>query len=89
MAEEENLTTRVDKLEQLAVLLTQSQIATNEDFQKTEAQFRETDRRIAESRLECESRGKALDERIDKLVSAIGELISRIPPAALSPEERR
>jgi predicted nucleic acid-binding Zn-ribbon protein len=75
---DEDLGTRVDRLEQLAVLLTQSQIATNEDFQKTEAQFRETDRRIREL-------GEKTDERIGKLVSAIGELISRIPPSSLSP----
>ena len=29
-------------------------------------------------------RGKALDERIDKLVGAIGELIRRIPPQSLN-----
>jgi predicted nucleic acid-binding Zn-ribbon protein len=46
---------------------------------QTEEQFRETDRRLKEL-------GEKTDERIAKLVSAIGELISRIPPAALSPK---
>lgn len=44
------------------------------------AQFRK--QREAD-RAEQHERDRAIDERIDKLVSAIGELISRIPPENL------
>jgi hypothetical protein len=41
--------------------------------------------RATEKRLDKESRARQehLDERVDKLVSAIGDLISRIPPGNL------
>ena len=83
---EDDIGTRVDRLEQLAVVLAQSQIATNEEFKKTEEQFRETDRRILKLQEEADVRSRRVDERIDNLVSSIGELISRIPPSALSPK---
>jgi chromosome segregation ATPase len=45
-----------------------------------EASLRSHDKRMAKQ----DERSVALDERVDKLVSSIGELISRIPPSALT-----
>lgn len=47
-----------------------------ESYLKTQEQFRETDRHLKEL-------GEKTDQRIAKLVAAIGELIGRIPPSAL------
>jgi hypothetical protein len=44
---------------------------------KTEQRFQDTDGLIARLALEAEAREKRLDERIEKLVSAIGEWIRK------------
>jgi len=46
-------------------------------FEETDKRMRETDDRIAERFRQTDERGRQLDERVDKLVVAIGELISR------------
>ena len=56
------------KLDDLAVLLVEAQIKTQERFLETDRRFEETERILRES-------GERLDARIDKLVSAIGEFI--------------
>ena len=72
----ETIATRVARLEELAEILLEEHVKTEESFRRTEEQFREIRRESAE-------REKRLDERIEKLVIAIGELISRMPPAAM------
>ena len=67
MATKETLNTRVTRLEDLTRVLVDSQIR--------------TDARLVQLREESNQREKRMDERIDKLVIAIGELISRMPPA--------
>jgi predicted nucleic acid-binding Zn-ribbon protein len=64
----ENINARVDRLEEVLVLLAEEQV-------KTEQHFRETDRRIEETQRLLRESGERLDARIDKLVSAIGEFI--------------
>lgn len=59
----ETLNTRVTRLEELTATLLESQIR--------------TDARIVELREEANEREKRADERIEKLVSAIGEFIRR------------
>jgi hypothetical protein len=49
----------------------------DEDRAHTEAQFRETDALMREMSRENSQRSRELDERVDKLVIAIGELIRR------------
>jgi predicted nucleic acid-binding Zn-ribbon protein len=61
----ETLNTRVTRLEEALVALTDAQI-------KTETRFQE----VAS---EIKARDEKMDERIGTLVSAIGELIRRIP----------
>lgn len=63
MAEKETLTTRVTRLEDLVKILFDAQIKTEETFRQI--------------RIEADEREKRLDEHIEKLVSAIGELIAR------------
>jgi hypothetical protein len=67
MATKETLNTRVTRLEDLTRVLVDSQIR--------------TDARLVQLREESNQREKRMDERIDKLVIAIGEVISRMPPA--------
>jgi hypothetical protein len=80
----EKLSTRVERLENLVgvlaekqvklddvlVLLTEAQIKTEERFQEVAQRFHDTDTRMA-------NLSSDLDERIGKLVSAIGELVRR------------
>ena len=68
------MNTHVTRLETAMVLLAEAQL-------KTEEQFQRTDARSAQLRLESNERERHMDERIEKLVSAIGELITRMPPA--------
>jgi hypothetical protein len=69
MAAKETLNTRVTRLEDLTRVLVDSQIR--------------TDARLVELREESNQREKRMDERIDKLVIAIGELVSRMPARTL------
>ena len=67
----ETLTTRVTRLEEAMVALTDAQI-------KTEARFQE----VAQ---DFKVRDEKMDERIGTLVSAIGELIRRMPVQETKP----
>jgi hypothetical protein len=67
----ETLSTRGARLEELAKVLLDAQIKTEERFRQTDERFRQTDARI-------EKLGADLDARIEKLVIAIGELIDRM-----------
>jgi hypothetical protein len=83
------LTEKEKKLDDVLVLLTEAQIATQLSFQETERRFQETDKRFQETDRrfqETDRRIEALaqklteshmqlDERIKNLVSAIGEFI--------------
>jgi predicted nucleic acid-binding Zn-ribbon protein len=66
----EKLSARVERLENLAVLLAEAQIKTEESIRELAQRFRDTDTRMA-------NLSRDLDERIGKLVSAIGELVRR------------
>jgi len=81
----ESLTEKEKKLDDVLVLLTEAQIATQQGFAETERRFQETNARIdrlVESQMETEKRFRQTDERflkmgerIDNLVSAIGALL--------------
>lgn len=71
------LADKQSKLDDVLVLLTEAQIRTEERFQKTDERFQKTDERIAEIRADMRENSRAVDERIDKLVSAIGEMMRR------------
>jgi hypothetical protein len=67
----ETLTTRVTRLEEGLVALTDAQIKTEMRFQEVAQDFKVRDEK--------------LDERIGTLVSAIGELIRRMPVQETKP----
>lgn len=69
MPTKETLNTRVTRLEEAMVHLAESQAKTEETMRAL--------------RVESNEREKRMDERVDKLVSAIGELVSRMPPRLL------
>lgn len=71
------LADKQSKVDDVLVLLTQAQIRTEERFQKTDERFQKTDERIAEIRADMHENSRAVEERIDKLVSAIGEMMGR------------
>jgi uncharacterized protein YlxW (UPF0749 family) len=80
----ETLSTRIARLENIAIAhdasieaLIESQRQTQEQFRLTEEQFRRTDQILADFRRESDARERHMDERVEKLVSAIGELIRR------------
>ena|SRR5947208_714857 len=89
MPERSNLSNQIRELTlALASAHVKSQEIFQSEVQKTEAQFRETDQRIAEMRRETQEQFRetdkrfaemiaVLDERIDKLVIAMGEFIRR------------
>jgi predicted nucleic acid-binding Zn-ribbon protein len=62
------LAEKQEKLDDVLVLLTEAQIRTEERFRETAQHLREIDRNSRE-------RDRYLDERVDKLVSAIGEML--------------
>jgi predicted nucleic acid-binding Zn-ribbon protein len=62
------LAERQEKLDDVLVLLTEAQIKTEERFRETDEHLRGIDQRSRE-------RDRTLDERVDKLVSAIGEML--------------
>jgi len=64
------LADKQEKLDNLVSLLVEAQI-------KTQENFRETDKRLLEMKRESDVRERRLDERIEKLASAIGEMLSR------------
>src|SRR5580658_7073137 len=69
------LTEKEKKLDDVLVLLTEAQIATERRFQETDRRFRETDKRIEALAQRLTESHLQLDERIKGLGSAIGELI--------------
>jgi predicted nucleic acid-binding Zn-ribbon protein len=69
------LAEKQEKLDDVLVLLTEAQIKTEEQFQETEQRFRETDQRLRDLDQQSRERDRVLDERVDKLVSAIGEML--------------
>jgi hypothetical protein len=81
----EALTEKEKKLDDVLVLLTEAQIATQQSFQETERRFQETDRRfretdaridkLVEAQMETAALFRQTDVRILSLVSAIGELL--------------
>ena len=71
----ESLTEKEKKLDDVLVLLTEAQIATQQQFQETERRFQETDKRIEALAQKLTESHLQLDERIKSLVSAIGEFI--------------
>jgi chromosome segregation ATPase len=85
----ESLTEKEKRLDDVLVLLTEAQIATQQSFQETERQFQETERRFQETERrfqETDERFRKTDERfeemgnrIESLVSAIGALLSGKP----------
>lgn len=61
----------------------EGQARTDERFRETDAQLRETDAEIREMARENARRSREMDERVDKLVLGIGELIrTQNPPRA-------
>jgi citrate synthase len=74
----EALTEKEKKLDDVLVLLTEAQIATQQSLQETERRFQETERRFQETDKrfrETDQRFRETDARVDKLVIAIGELL--------------
>ena len=76
---------RLDRLERGHRALQKQLAATDarieRRFDRVAKQFEETDRRMRETDAHLKKLGEETDERIDKLVLAIGELISRYYPA--------
>ena len=83
---------RLDRLEQVVQVIAEDQLSlqkliaelateTRRGFDRVAAQFEETDRRIRQTDERSNERSRHLDERVDKLVSAIGEFIRRSHPA--------
>ena len=85
----EALTEKEKKLDDVLVLLTEAQIATQQSLQETERRFQETDRRIdklVEAQMETDKRFhetgesfREIGERIDNLVSGIAALLRTKP----------
>jgi predicted nucleic acid-binding Zn-ribbon protein len=73
----ETLNTRVTRLEESMQALVDAQIKTEERFQQTEERFQQIARQFEADHAEARERERRVDERIEKLVSAIGELIRR------------
>jgi len=69
----EALTEKEKKLDDVLVLLTEAQIATQQSFQETERRFQETDRRFQETDRRFQETDRCFretDARIGKLVEA-------------------
>jgi len=75
----ESLTEKEKKLDDVLVLLTEAQIATQQQFQETDRRFHETDRRIEALAQKLTESHLQLDERIKNLVSTIGEFLRNRP----------
>jgi hypothetical protein len=77
MPKRETLTTRVDRVERWIEVLAEKQAKLDDMLVVlTEAQIKLTQAQN-QDRAEARERERRLDERIDKLVGAIGELIRR------------
>jgi predicted nucleic acid-binding Zn-ribbon protein len=68
----EALADKEEKLDGAITLLLEAQAKTEQRFKETAEHLREIDKGSRE-------RDRVLDERVDKLVSAIGEFIRRLP----------
>ena len=73
----ETLNTRVTRLEEAQIKLTNAMTHLAEVQAQDEGELRQMNVRIEQMKIEALEREKRIDERIDKLVVAIGELISR------------
>ena len=79
------LAERQEKLDDVLVLLTEAQVKTEERFQETERRFQETERLFQETERRFQRTDARMEElakaqlqtgeRIEHLVSAIGELL--------------
>src|SRR5215467_12952530 len=61
--------------------------ATDRRFEETDRRFKETDQRFKETERLLREFGQRVDERIDKLVLAIGELVRRMDDQRSSPPQ--
>jgi len=81
MAERETFTTRRTRLENIAIVMADSHERLERVVEDTRRQMAEeavrTDQLFTKLRIEANEREKRVDERIEKLVIAIGELIHR------------
>jgi hypothetical protein len=68
---------RLEQLEEMDKLLLRAQVLQQRALEENERAIERHDKWIAEWRAEAAAREKRLDERIDKLVSAMGEFIAR------------
>jgi hypothetical protein len=73
----DRLVVRQEKLDEVMEILAESHIKTQEQLQENARQLRETDELLQRSLREQQARDQAIDARIDKLVSGIGEFIRR------------
>jgi hypothetical protein len=73
----ERMQAAIRELEETAVVMTHLQARQAEMLRDHAEWLQGHDRAMAEIRKADADRGRALDERIDKLVSAVGELIRK------------
>jgi len=81
MATKETLSTRVARMEEAQIRLDNAMAHLAEVQAHDQTEAREREKRVDERIEKLAAEGKNTDERIDKLVIAIGELVSRMPPA--------
>jgi chromosome segregation ATPase len=84
----EALTEKEKRLDDVLVLLTEAQIATQRSFQETERRFEETERRfretnaridrLVESQMQTEDRFRQTDERFRQIGERVENLVSAI-----------
>jgi predicted nucleic acid-binding Zn-ribbon protein len=77
LPQKETVTRRVARLEEAMIRLTNAQAHLTEVQAASQTQMRKLDQKIAQMKAEALEREKRLDDRIEKLVSAIGELSRR------------
>jgi hypothetical protein len=84
MANKETLSTRVARMEEAQIRMQNAMAHLAEVQAQNQTEDRERDKHIAELRQEALERERRVDDRIEKLVIAIGELVSRMPPPAMT-----
>ena len=75
----DNTQRRLDQLEDMDRLLLRAQVLQADSIENLQKWTKQTEKWMADA----DARHRHLDERINALVSAIGDLISRIPPSNL------
>jgi hypothetical protein len=65
------------RLDEVLVLLTESQIKTHEDILELKQSISKTDEHLRRVEAEGRERARYFDDRVDKLVIAMGEFIRR------------